>query len=118
MQPTKDVARASEQDSFKLAIVNAWLAGYYHAGYTHDSAYAETEAQKYAGDTSPAACITGGKTGWPPGLLQDDDKKLSKWLASKPDARMHAREAAAPAGVPQDSAPSLDNAADPPQEPA
>jgi hypothetical protein len=59
------------------------------------------------GDTSPAACITGGKTGWPPGLLQDDDKKLSKWLASKPDARLHAREAAAPAGVPQDSAPLI-----------
>ncbi|MFD0669682.1 hypothetical protein ACT80S_18335 [Ramlibacter sp. MAHUQ-53] len=35
----------------------------------------------------------GGKTGWPPGLLQDDDRKLSKWLASKPDARKCVREA-------------------------
>ena len=26
------------------------------------------------------------RTGWPEGLLQDDDRKLSKWLASKPDA--------------------------------
>jgi len=26
-------------------------------------------------------------TGWPEGLLQDDDRKLSKWLASKPDAK-------------------------------
>lgn len=26
-------------------------------------------------------------TGWPAGLLQDDDKKLSQWFASKVDAR-------------------------------
>ena len=47
----------------------------------------------------------GGATGWPPGMLQDDPSctttkgnsqpSLSKWLASKPDARLHAREAAA-----------------------
>ncbi len=35
------------------------------------------------------------KTGWPPGMLQDDDKKLSKWLSHRIDSRMHAREAAA-----------------------
>jgi len=29
----------------------------------------------------------GGKTGWPPGLLQDDEKKLSRWLESRPGAR-------------------------------
>lgn len=34
------------------------------------------------------------KTGYPPGMLQDDDKKLSKWLANRIDSRMHAREAA------------------------
>ncbi len=28
-----------------------------------------------------------GKTGWPPGMLQDDSSGLSRWLASKPDAR-------------------------------
>ena len=28
----------------------------------------------------------GGKTGWPPGLLQDDSRKLSKWFASRLDA--------------------------------
>lgn len=33
------------------------------------------------------------KTGWPPGLLQDDCRGLSKWLASKPDARRRLREA-------------------------
>jgi len=35
----------------------------------------------------------GGKTGWPPGLLQDDCKGLSKWLANKPDAKRRVREA-------------------------
>lgn len=30
---------------------------------------------------------SGGKTGWPPGLLQDDDKKLSQWLANRLGAR-------------------------------
>jgi hypothetical protein len=44
-------------------------------------------------------------TGWPPGLLQDEPdcspakgnraRSLSKWLATTPDARLHAREAAA-----------------------
>lgn len=28
----------------------------------------------------------GGKTGWPPGLLQDDSKKLTNWFASRIDA--------------------------------
>jgi hypothetical protein len=32
------------------------------------------------------------KTGWPPGLLQDDDRKLSKWFAAKPDARYQLRK--------------------------
>jgi glutaredoxin len=27
------------------------------------------------------------KTGWPPGLLQDDCSKLSRWFASRIDAR-------------------------------
>ena len=38
--------------------------------------------------------LQGGKTGWPPGMLQDDYRPLSRWFASKPDARRHAREAA------------------------
>lgn len=32
------------------------------------------------------------KTGWPPGLLQDDDRRLSRWLASRPDARYQLRK--------------------------
>lgn len=38
--------------------------------------------------------VVGVRTGRPPGLLQDDDKKLSKWLASRPDGMKNAREAA------------------------
>jgi hypothetical protein len=38
--------------------------------------------------------INNEPTGWPPGMLQDDSRELSQALASKPDARMHAREAA------------------------
>ena len=34
------------------------------------------------------------KTGWPPGMLQDDCGKLSQWLANRIDSRRHAREAA------------------------
>jgi hypothetical protein len=34
----------------------------------------------------------GGKTGYPVGLLQDDDSGLSKWFASKPDARYIVRK--------------------------
>ena len=28
-----------------------------------------------------------GKTGWPPGMLQDDSHPFSKWLSEKPGAR-------------------------------
>lgn len=34
------------------------------------------------------------KTGWPPGMLQDDSREFSVWLASKPEARYLARNAA------------------------
>jgi hypothetical protein len=43
----------------------------------------------------------GGKTGWPPGLLQDDCRGLSKWLASQPDARRRVREAVAALAEPE-----------------
>lgn len=42
-----------------------------------------------------AAQPEGQKTGWPPGMLQDDDRKLSRALAGAPHARAHADEAAA-----------------------
>lgn len=46
------------------------------------------------------------RTGWPPGLLQDDCAGLSKWLASRPDARRRVREALAAldsSGLPLDA---------------
>lgn len=36
----------------------------------------------------------GGKTGWPPGMLQDDSKQLSNWLSTHGCARALAQEAA------------------------
>lgn len=32
------------------------------------------------------------KTGWPPGLLQDDNLGFFRWLANKPEARRLVRE--------------------------
>lgn len=37
----------------------------------------------------------GGKTGSPPGMLQDDSRQLSRWLANQPHARQHVKEACA-----------------------
>jgi hypothetical protein len=34
-------------------------------------------------------------TGWSGGMLQDTNSKLSRWLATRPDSRLRAREAAA-----------------------
>jgi len=28
-----------------------------------------------------------GRTGWPPGLLQDDSRELARWFAERPGAR-------------------------------
>lgn len=39
--------------------------------------------------------MTDARTGWPPGLLQDDDRRLSKALATTPHARRLAEKAAA-----------------------
>lgn len=38
---------------------------------------------------------TDTRTGWPPGLLQDDSRELSRWFASRPDARRVVRAVAA-----------------------
>ena len=35
------------------------------------------------------------RTGWPPGMMQDDSRELSRWLASRPGARRLAAVAAA-----------------------
>lgn len=41
------------------------------------------------------AADNGGKTGAAPGMLQDDSRKLSRWLANQPHARQHVREVCA-----------------------
>lgn len=38
--------------------------------------------------------MTEQTTGWPPGLMQYDDRHLSRTLANTPHARRHAQEAA------------------------
>jgi hypothetical protein len=52
-------------------------------------------------DTQPAVHhVDAGRpfTGRAPGMLQDDDKGLSKWLSNRPNAKHIAREAAAMIG--------------------
>jgi len=59
-----------------------------------DSCKAITALQSIISQDAPKSMANnGGKTGWPPGMLQDDSRELSKWLASKPDARKNVREA-------------------------
>ena len=36
--------------------------------------------------------MQGGKTGWPPGLLQDDCRALSRWFESRLGAKRQVRE--------------------------
>lgn len=69
----------------------------------HDADLAhDAEQQQWAADLREAAAAlsaidalpaTTGDS--PEHLLQDQDRGLSRWLADKPDARLHAREAAA-----------------------
>jgi len=40
--------RESDQRKLREMIETAWIAGYYHAGYTNDGAYAQAEAAKCA----------------------------------------------------------------------
>ena len=52
--------------------------------------------ERWAADNPAGVAEHLGKvTGHPPGMLQDDSRELSAWLSSKPDAMMHARDAAA-----------------------
>lgn len=54
-----------------------------------------TALRKALAEQPSAVEGNGGMTGWPPGLLQDDCKGLSKWLSKQPDARRRVREALA-----------------------
>lgn len=59
-----------------------------HADTRVTRRFAPTEPTLREAVTEPA-----GKTGYPPSLLQDDSKGLSKWLSNQPDARRRVREA-------------------------
>lgn len=45
---TEEVPQATNHAGSISPIESAWLAGYYHAGYTNDRAYAEQRAKEYA----------------------------------------------------------------------
>jgi hypothetical protein len=63
------------------------------AEQTRKAALAANEkarARKWAYHRSDLA-----KTGWAPGMLQDDSRELSRWLANQPHARRHVRESCA-----------------------
>lgn len=47
-----------------------------------------------------------GKTGWPPGMLHDDDKNLSRWLSQRGNAGQLAAQAAHEAELAKPSAPA------------
>lgn len=47
------------------------------------------------------------RTGWPPGLLQDDSRELSQWLASRPGARYQVRMALAKSNAPSKNLPNV-----------
>lgn len=77
----------------------------YRAALTQGTSQAAAPAVVEDGlTTQPSASENGGKTGSPPGLLQDDCRGLSKWLSSRPDALRRVREACAEieAGITQE----------------
>ena len=65
---------------------------------THDTENAP-HVQRCGESTTCSVMAHGAKhvarTGWPPGLLQDDSRELSRWFAGRLGARRQAREAAA-----------------------
>lgn len=63
------------------------------AEQTRAALRASAEAQ--AAQKRENAGHNGGKTGAPPGMLQDDSRGLSRYLANSPHARQHVKEACA-----------------------
>lgn len=54
------VTLAYTAEDVRYMLEGAWCAGYYHAGYTHDSAYAEKQAERCADEfLGPNAEATG-----------------------------------------------------------
>ncbi len=58
------VTLAYSADDVRYMLEGAWCAGYYHAGYTHDSAYAEKQSEQCADEfLGPNAKLNGGPPG-------------------------------------------------------
>ncbi len=100
------------QDNTREALLQAIARGWCHPGCTDiemDVRLAEAIADEVGSlvaaltPPSPAqspgqpaqAAANGGKTGSPPGLLQDDCRGLSKALSATPNARQDVRDACA-----------------------
>lgn len=97
--PREDDAPASDERE-ALAVCPS-CKGSGTRTYQHLDDYEEGDCDRCSGTgvlaaRAPQAAAEGQeRTGWPPGLLQDDSRALSRALAGKPDAKLHAREAAA-----------------------
>jgi len=102
------IAEAEKQEPVAWAVVGDGEHGEYEVGRMLEkkskpnSQYWEARGYSLVPlyTTPPAAPVheqtttenNGGKTGWPPGLLQDDNSRLSKWFAGRPDARYQLRK--------------------------
>jgi hypothetical protein len=101
VRPAVAVAHGSDEHLTLLGAPWHWnlLHGVDRADMlAYGRACMEAERKRIADECNEAALEQqeqGGKTGWPPVLLQDDCRGLSKWLASQPDARRRVREAVA-----------------------
>lgn len=58
-----DLEPLYDEATVRAMVEGAWCAGYYYAGYTHDSAYAEKQAEKCAAEFfGPNVNSTTGQT--------------------------------------------------------
>lgn len=72
-------------------LLSAHLGGLPYVGKLLDDKIAKHVEQCRGWRKTPTE-LEPGKTGWPPGLLQDDSRELSRWFASQPGARRVVRE--------------------------
>ena len=92
---TKEEALKLALEALENGMKFVWTDPEREAGFVAIDAIKEALAQPTSGDYAlgyaegfnDACKRQPERTGWPAGLLQDDDRKLSKWLASKPDAK-------------------------------
>lgn len=72
-----------------------WMALEYGSGRVCVNFNSKTKIRAFAENEPDSPPDGKERTGWPPGLLQDDCRGLARWFASKPDARRRVREALA-----------------------